>query len=209
MTAVAESAPTTRRRDEPRMANTAIGSSSVYRPVTTSVPAIFAYPRATEMLTAARVTLASMSAVMPDRCTGSSLRITGGARSRAGRERPRESGTVTSACFPGGYGFGNHPAATPFRALAQAPGSGRPTAFGCPPLALRLPGHRRLTHHRRSTTRPLSTSGCRGGPKGPAAQNTPLCAATTPESRRLRTAQNGGYLKSSLDNAWWAGISAA
>jgi len=45
------------------MANTAIGSSSVYRPVTTGIPAIFAYPRATGMLTAARVTPASTSAM--------------------------------------------------------------------------------------------------------------------------------------------------
>jgi hypothetical protein len=45
MAAVAESAPTTRWRDEPRMAKTAIGSSSVYSPVTTGIPAIFAYPR--------------------------------------------------------------------------------------------------------------------------------------------------------------------
>ena len=64
MAAVAESAPTTRWRDEPRMANAAIGSSSVYRPVTTGIPAIFAYPRATGMLTAASVMPASTSAAM-------------------------------------------------------------------------------------------------------------------------------------------------
>ena len=72
MAAVAESAPTTRWRDEPRTANTAIGNSSVYRPVTTGIPAIFAYPRTTGMLTAARVIPAITSAVMCDRCTGSS-----------------------------------------------------------------------------------------------------------------------------------------
>ena len=42
MAAVAESAPTTRCREQPRTANTAIGRSSVYRPVTTGIPAIFA-----------------------------------------------------------------------------------------------------------------------------------------------------------------------
>ena len=40
--AVAESAPTTRWRDEPRIAKARIGRRSVYRPVTTGVPAIFA-----------------------------------------------------------------------------------------------------------------------------------------------------------------------
>ena len=108
MAAVAESAPTTRWRDEPRMAKTAIGSSSVYRPVTTGIPAIFAYPRATGMLTAARVTPASTSPATSDRRTGSNPPITGGARSRARRERIRESGTVTSACLPGGCALRNH-----------------------------------------------------------------------------------------------------
>ncbi len=42
MAAVAESAATTRWRDEPRTANTAIGSSNVYKPVTSGIPAIFA-----------------------------------------------------------------------------------------------------------------------------------------------------------------------
>ena len=97
MAAVAESAPTTRWRDEPRMAKTAIGNSSVYRPVTTGIPAIFAYPRDTGMLTAARVTPATTSAVTLDRRTGSSPPITGSARSRARAERPPESGTITSA----------------------------------------------------------------------------------------------------------------
>ena len=40
--AVAESAATTRWRDDPRTANTAIGRSMVYKPVTTGIPAIFA-----------------------------------------------------------------------------------------------------------------------------------------------------------------------
>ena len=40
MAAVAESAATTRWRDAPSTANRAIGSSSVYRPVTTGIPAI-------------------------------------------------------------------------------------------------------------------------------------------------------------------------
>ena len=41
MAAVAESAPTTRWRDEPSTANTAMGIRSVYRPVITGMPAIF------------------------------------------------------------------------------------------------------------------------------------------------------------------------
>ncbi len=62
MTAVAESAPTTIWRDEPRTANTAIGSSIEYRPVTTGIPAIFAYPRTSGMSSAASVMPASTSA---------------------------------------------------------------------------------------------------------------------------------------------------
>ena len=42
MAAVAESAATTRCRDEPRTAKIAIGRSSVYKPVTSGIPAIFA-----------------------------------------------------------------------------------------------------------------------------------------------------------------------
>jgi hypothetical protein len=42
MAAVAESAATTRWRDEPRTENTAIGRSMVYKPVTSGIPAIFA-----------------------------------------------------------------------------------------------------------------------------------------------------------------------
>jgi hypothetical protein len=112
MAAVAESAPTARWRDEPRMAKTAIGSSSVYSPVTTGIPAIFAYPRDTGMLTAAKVKPAATSVMMLDRRTGSSPPITGSAPRRARRERIRESGTVTSACFPGGSALGNHLAAS-------------------------------------------------------------------------------------------------
>ena len=40
--AVAESAPTTRCRDEPKNANTMQGSTRVYKPVTTGMPAIVA-----------------------------------------------------------------------------------------------------------------------------------------------------------------------
>ena len=72
MAAVAESAPTTRWRDEPRTANTAIGSSIVYRPVTTGIPAIFAYPRTSGMPRAASVMPASTSAGTWDRSMGSS-----------------------------------------------------------------------------------------------------------------------------------------
>jgi hypothetical protein len=42
MTAVAESAATTRWRDEPRTAYAAIGRSIVYKPVTRGIPAILA-----------------------------------------------------------------------------------------------------------------------------------------------------------------------
>ena len=99
------------------MANTAIGNSSVYRPVTTGIPAIFAYPRATGMLTAARVMPAITSVVIRDRSTGSRPPITGSASSRARTERPRESGTTTSAAV----------AAMPGRPPAVPPsrGSGR------------------------------------------------------------------------------------
>ena len=37
MAAVAESAPTTSRREEPRRANSSVGKITVYRPVTTGV----------------------------------------------------------------------------------------------------------------------------------------------------------------------------
>ncbi len=40
MAAVAESAATTRCREEPRTAKTAIGSTIVYRPVASGIPAI-------------------------------------------------------------------------------------------------------------------------------------------------------------------------
>ncbi len=40
MAAVAESAPTTRCREDPSSANTAIGIRIVYRPVMTGIPAI-------------------------------------------------------------------------------------------------------------------------------------------------------------------------
>ncbi len=42
MTAVAESAPTTRWRDDPKIAKATIGRRIVYRPVITGMPAIFA-----------------------------------------------------------------------------------------------------------------------------------------------------------------------
>ncbi len=42
MAADAESAPTTRWRDEPSSANTAMGIRIVYRPVITGIPAMFA-----------------------------------------------------------------------------------------------------------------------------------------------------------------------
>ena len=95
MTAVAESAATTRWRDDPRTANTAIGSSIVYRPVTTGIPAIFAYPRTSGMPKAASVKPASTSAGTWDRSIGSSPRIAGSARSHPRWRPPGESGNVS------------------------------------------------------------------------------------------------------------------
>ena len=67
MAAVAESAATTRWRDEPRTANTAMGRSSVYNPVTSGIPAIFAYPSTSGIPSAASVTPASTSVGTRDR----------------------------------------------------------------------------------------------------------------------------------------------
>jgi hypothetical protein len=41
------------------------------------------------------------------------------------------------------------------------------------------------------------------------AQITRLCTPELMIAEADGSARNGGYLKSSLDNAWWAGISAA
>src|SRR6266516_1294024 len=119
MAAVAESAPTTRCRDEPSTAKAAIGSSSVDRPVTTGIPAIFAYPRATGMLTAARVIPASTSGATCDRWMGSSPPITGSARSRA-RTEPHANPASSPSPLPGGPDSGNHPAATTFGAAGRS-----------------------------------------------------------------------------------------
>jgi hypothetical protein len=70
MAAVAESAATTRWREDPRSAKAAIGSSSVYRPATTGIPAIFAYPMACGTASAASVTPARRSAGTQDHRTG-------------------------------------------------------------------------------------------------------------------------------------------
>jgi hypothetical protein len=37
----------------------------------------------------------------------------------------------------------------------------------------------------------------------------PICTFRLVSAEGLPTAQIGGYLESSVDNAWWAGISAA
>jgi hypothetical protein len=95
MTAVAESAATTRWRDDPRTAYTAIGSSIVYRPVTTGIPAIFAYPRTSGMPKAANVRPAKTSAGIWDRSMGNSPRIGGSARSHPRWRPPGESGNVS------------------------------------------------------------------------------------------------------------------
>jgi hypothetical protein len=42
-----------------------------------------------------------------------------------------------------------------------------------------------------------------------AAHISPLCKVAGPPMINSTDEQNGGYLKSSVDNAWWAGISAA
>jgi hypothetical protein len=54
--AEAESAPTTRCRDEPSTAKTAIGIRIVYSPVITGMPAIDVYPITSGMPSAASVT---------------------------------------------------------------------------------------------------------------------------------------------------------
>jgi hypothetical protein len=41
------------------------------------------------------------------------------------------------------------------------------------------------------------------------AQNILICTVADLSELDRTAAHNGGYLKSSLDNAWWAGISAA
>ena len=92
MAAVAESAATTRWRDEPRTANAAIGRSIVYKPVTSGIPAILAYPRTSGAPSAASVIPASRSTGSWERPTGSTPRRTGTARSQPGQRRPGESG---------------------------------------------------------------------------------------------------------------------
>ncbi len=59
--AVAESAPTTRWRDEPSNAKTKTGSTIVYRPVITGIPAMLVYPITSGMANAASVTPAITS----------------------------------------------------------------------------------------------------------------------------------------------------
>ena len=68
--AVAESAPTTRWRDDPKKANTARGMRMVYSPVTTGMPAIFVYPITSGMASAARVIPAIISKGTWDLLTG-------------------------------------------------------------------------------------------------------------------------------------------
>ena len=68
--AVAGSAPTTRWRDDPKKANTARGMRMVYSPVTTGMPAIFAYPITSGMASAARVIPAIISKGTWDLLTG-------------------------------------------------------------------------------------------------------------------------------------------
>ena len=101
----------TRRTED---ANTAIGSSIVYRPVTTGIPAIFAYPRTSGMPRAASVMPASTSAGTWDRSIGSSPRIAGSARSHPRWRPPREPGNVSPPPVPCGFGFVHHPAARRF-----------------------------------------------------------------------------------------------
>ena len=67
----------------------------MYRPVTTGIPAIFAYPRTSGMPRAASVMPANTSAGTRDRSMGSSPRITGSARSHPRQRPPRESGNAS------------------------------------------------------------------------------------------------------------------
>ena len=78
--AVAESAPTTRWRDDPRHANTAIGIKIVYRPVTTGMPAIFVYPMTSGIPSAARVMPATIAGFSSDRSIGNTPSSTGSRR---------------------------------------------------------------------------------------------------------------------------------
>ena len=128
MTAVAESAATTRWRDEPRTANTAIGSSIVYRPVTTGIPAIFAYPRTSGMPRAASVMPASTSAGTWDRSMGSSPRIAGSARSHPRWRPPRESGNLSPPPVSLRFRVRSSSRRQPFRAVTAASGFCAPPA---------------------------------------------------------------------------------
>ena len=95
MAAVAESAATTRWRDEPRTAKTAIGRSIVYKPVTSGIPAIFAYPSTSGIPRAASVRPASMSMGTRDRSMGSTPCRTGWARSHPRQRSAGEPGIVS------------------------------------------------------------------------------------------------------------------
>ena len=101
MAAVAESAATTRWRDEPRTANTAIGRSIVYKPVTSGIPAIFAYPSTSGTPRAASVRPASISMGTRDRSMGSTPCRTGWARSHPRQRSPREAGIISPPPGPG------------------------------------------------------------------------------------------------------------
>jgi len=69
--AVAESAPTTRWRDDPIRAYNAIGIRIVNRPVITGVPAILVYPITSGMARLASVAPARMSVGISDLRKGS------------------------------------------------------------------------------------------------------------------------------------------
>ena len=69
--AVAESAPTTRWREEPNTANANTGKTIVYRPVITGMPAMVEYPMTSGMANAANVTPATNSTGMRARSMGS------------------------------------------------------------------------------------------------------------------------------------------
>ena len=69
--AVAESAPTTRCRDEPSSANSSSGTRIVYSPVMTGIPAIDVYPITSGIASAASVTPAMTSIGTPLRFHGS------------------------------------------------------------------------------------------------------------------------------------------
>ena len=72
----------------------------MYRPVTTGIPAILAYPSTSGMPSAASVTPASTSVGTRDRSTGSTARSTGSARNDPHQRLPGEPGIASPPARP-------------------------------------------------------------------------------------------------------------